>query len=123
LNFSKKLTMSTQSKSRAKKKKAVLNGTTRRRWTTDDQLAFLNEHLPDYMTAQSQPGQKAFEDFWPQIYQMWFDQWPISRTAEQIEDGIAESDLMAAQKVVSYNISNWLSDYSYPLSTAPRPMV
>lgn len=41
-----------------------------RRWTTDDQEAWLTAKLPDYLEAALT---RRFDKFWPILFQMWFD--------------------------------------------------
>ena len=42
-----------------------------RRWTTVEQEAWLNSHLPSYLEAAA--GQR-YDKFWPGLFQEWFEQ-------------------------------------------------
>lgn len=44
-----------------------------RRWTTQEQLEWLQQRHPDYLEAQAEG---RYDRFWPQLYQEWFTQFP-----------------------------------------------
>ena len=44
----------------------------KRPWAQDEQLKFLEGRLPEYCIVQPT---KDYQDFWPQLYQDWFETW------------------------------------------------
>jgi len=84
---------------------------TGRRWTTDDQLAFLESHFPKYQQAQAD---KTLSSFWPFIYRTWFERYPEresmfpgSTTLTTVQEEELKSRLTARQHVsCSYCIND-----------------
>ena len=66
-NRSKKKTL--QADSRDKKKGGC------RGWATSDQEQWLREQVPLYVAAQG-VGVKGLAEFWPTIFESWFEKWP-----------------------------------------------
>ena len=44
-------------------------------WATDDQVAFLTALITTYMENKAV---KTLPDFWPPVFEKWFEQWPIT---------------------------------------------
>lgn len=44
------------------------------RWTTDEQVEWLQEHLPQYMIEHQKD--KDYSHFWPMVNAEWFKQFP-----------------------------------------------
>lgn len=59
----------------------------RRRWTTPEQLDWLQQRHPAYLEAQSQG---RYDKFWPKIFQDWFATFPAR---EPTENDPVDSDL------------------------------
>jgi hypothetical protein len=71
-------------------------------WANDEQQVLLNGRLSTYLDAQSVKG---YGEFWPRLFQDWFDRWPERRElfpnkdeSEALTDE-EEAALGAAQKV------------------------
>lgn len=43
-------------------------------WTTDEQVEWLQEHLPQYMIEHQKD--KDYSNFWPMVNAEWFKQFP-----------------------------------------------
>jgi hypothetical protein len=85
------------SKKKESKKEPKKKG--RRGWTTDDQDKFLSSHIPSYLSAQTS---KTSSDFWPPLWEQYFEQWPVlsppdktngeDKAADETADGAAVED-------------------------------
>jgi hypothetical protein len=71
------------------------------RWTTDEQLKYLQSQKEDYHTAQVSGGKK-FSDFWMRIFEYYFAHWPLGDlTEEEKSTGLTKSKKSDAIKSVS----------------------
>jgi hypothetical protein len=61
----------------------------RRSWADSDQEAWLKERLPDYVASQGK-GPKALVEFWPPLWEGWFERWPEVTTPALVEPASAE---------------------------------
>lgn len=80
-------------------------------WATEEQQIFLFNHITGYFAAQSQPGGKGFESFWPPFMESWFGNWLLPElTPEEIASGVDQGDhkgeWLAVQKLVSGGTEN-----------------
>jgi hypothetical protein len=52
----------------------------RRGWTTDEQEAFLKSQIPSFLSSKST---NLRGDFWPPLWEQYFDRWPIPSAAAE----------------------------------------
>jgi len=70
----------------------------RKGWTTEEQALYLESCKASYLTAQST---KKTSEFWPPVWEQWFEQWPTVLTDQDIEDGKTMAGLQSEMKTVS----------------------
>jgi hypothetical protein len=73
-------------------------GKGRKGWTTEEQALYLESCKALYLTAQST---KKTSEFWPPVWEQWFEQWPTVLTDQNIEDGKTMAGLQSEMKTVS----------------------
>lgn len=80
----------------------------RRGWATSEQEAWLKDRISRYADAQGQTGKankgriRALGDFWPPLWEGWFEKWPLPELTEaQREAGVTVDTLMKEIKRVS----------------------
>lgn len=97
----------------------------KRRWTTQEQLEWLQKRHPDYLDAQSKG---RYDRFWPGLFQDWFNAFPAREpTADDPTDSEPgdqpdhehESEVTPAGKKVSYRSNIKLASHDSIL-TDPR---
>jgi hypothetical protein len=84
------------------KKKAANGGQNkggRPGWATPEQEEWLKSHLPNYMGSQGK-GPKALVEFWPPLWEGWFDKWPEA-PASTADDNDELKTAVVKRKVVS----------------------
>jgi hypothetical protein len=69
----------------------------RKRWTTEEQIAYLESLKASYLAAQST---KKIPDFWPPVEEEWFARWPSALTKTDIEKGKTIADVQSETKTV-----------------------
>jgi hypothetical protein len=69
----------------------------RRGWTTEEQAVYLESHKTSYLTAQST---KKTSEFWPLVWEEWFQRWPLELSAKDVEDEKTLEDLQRETKAV-----------------------
>jgi hypothetical protein len=71
------------------------------KWTTPEQLDYLESLKPAYLAAQNKGGKK-FSDFWSTVYEYFFQNWPPDAPTEEEKcKGVTEQDKAKALKSVS----------------------
>ena len=66
----------------------------RQPWATEEQTEWLIEQKPAYITSR---GTKVPGDFWPPIYEEWFEKWPI--TVAEFEGVIGDKQELLASGI------------------------
>jgi hypothetical protein len=57
-------------------------------WTTDEQVAFLTPLIPSYLENKVA---KTLPDFWPPVFEKWFEQWPIEVSNTTANDSLDQN--------------------------------
>jgi hypothetical protein len=84
-----------QSKKKKKTAKSSQNKGGQPGWATDEQEEWLRGHLPNYAASQGK-GQKALADFWPPLWEGWFEKWPSMMSADAGSASMPAGDGMAS---------------------------
>src|SRR5580704_3184859 len=72
-------------------------------WTNEEQKQWLTDRLPAYLASR---GGKSASDFWPDIFEGWFQEWPLGHPSVQdMESGLAEGERLKLKKNVTDNHS------------------
>jgi hypothetical protein len=56
----------------------------RKGWTTEEQTSYLESLKASYLTVQTA---KKTSEFWPAVWEEWFDRWPVELSEEDIAAG------------------------------------
>ena len=96
---------------RHKKTKVRPRKTGRRGWTTEAQEEFLTSKIPTYLASQ---GSKSRSDFWPTLWEKYFEQWPLPLTSdkEKVEGEVDPDNLKKAKQVRIFSLSDLHKTYS-----------
>lgn len=71
------------------------------KWTTPEQLAYLESQKPLYHSAQLNGGKK-FSDFWVSVFENFFVKWPLHElTEEEKGEGMTIEGQAKALRAVS----------------------
>lgn len=76
---------------KARKKKQVTGPKKkgRRGWTTDEQEEFLKSQIPAYLSSKAS---KVHSDFWPPLWEEYFERWPPEPPCESKDEPEDEGD-------------------------------
>ena len=69
----------------------------RRGWATDEQAEYLESCKASYLTVQST---KKTSEFWPPVWEEWFERWPLSLSEKDIENSKMMDSLQRDVKAV-----------------------
>lgn len=70
----------------------------RKRWTTSEQLEYLETLVPGFIATQAS---KTTSEGWPGIFEGWFERWAAVLTADDISQGKSVEDVIKTTKAVS----------------------
>ena len=60
-------------------------------------MEYLESQKASYLTAQST---KKTSEFWPPVWEEWFERWPLELSAEDVKQGKTLDDVLVETKVV-----------------------
>jgi len=80
-----------------KKEKSSSGRKGRRGWTTDEQAEYLESCKASYLTAQAT---KKTSEFWPPVWEEWFQRWPLELSDDDIAKGKTMESLQRNAKAV-----------------------
>lgn len=75
----------------------------RQAWKTGEQLEWMLTKFDDFLRHQTD---KCLDDFWIPLFHSWHDQWPITPTAEAIEEHGSKANAEAAHHAYIEPVSN-----------------
>jgi hypothetical protein len=81
----------TMARQKSRKQKVVKEPKKKGRhgWTTDEQADFLTLLIPSYLENKVA---KTLPDFWPPVFEKWFEQWPIKVSNTTANDSLDQNE-------------------------------